>query len=33
MGPHQDANMADASLQARVILTILDNVLQIFDED
>lgn len=33
MGPHKGANMADASLQARVVLTILDNVLQIFDED
>nr|AAO37759.1 GTPase activating protein [Plenodomus lingam] len=32
MGPHK-GNMADAGLQARVIITILDNVLQIFDED
>ncbi|KAL5113821.1 Rho GTPase-activating protein [Pleosporales sp. CAS-2024a] len=33
MGPHKGNNMADAGLQARVIITILDNVLQIFDED
>jgi hypothetical protein len=33
MGPHSGNNMADAGLQARVIITILDNVLQIFDED
>ncbi|KAF1966908.1 RhoGAP-domain-containing protein [Bimuria novae-zelandiae CBS 107.79] len=33
MGPHQGGNMADAGLQARVVITILDNVLQIFDED
>lgn len=33
MGPHKGNNMADAGLQARVIVTILDNVLQIFDED
>ncbi|KAF2245074.1 RhoGAP-domain-containing protein [Trematosphaeria pertusa] len=33
MGPHKGSNMADAGLQARVIITILDNVLQIFDED
>ena len=33
MGPHKGTNMADAGLQARVIITILDNVLQIFDED
>lgn len=33
MGPHKGNNMADAGLQAKVILTILDNVLQIFDED
>jgi len=33
MGPHTGNNMADASLQARVITTMLDNVLQIFDED
>lgn len=33
MGPHKGNNMADAGLQARVITTILDNVLQIFDED
>jgi hypothetical protein len=33
MGPHQGNNMADAGLQARVVITILDNVLQIFDED
>ncbi|KAL5374199.1 hypothetical protein DPSP01_012110 [Paraphaeosphaeria sporulosa] len=33
MGPHQGNNMADAGLQARVIITILENVLQIFDED
>ncbi|KAF2105290.1 Rho GTPase-like protein activator [Lophiotrema nucula] len=33
MGPHKGNNMADAGLQARVVITILDNVLQIFDED
>ncbi|KAF1913576.1 hypothetical protein BDU57DRAFT_540981 [Ampelomyces quisqualis] len=33
MGPHKGNNMADAGLQARVIITILDNVMQIFDED
>ncbi|KAF2205100.1 RhoGAP-domain-containing protein [Delitschia confertaspora ATCC 74209] len=33
MGPHTGNNMADAGLQARVVLTILDNALQIFDED
>lgn len=33
MGPHQGSTMADAGLQARVIITILENVLQIFDED
>ncbi|KAF2034419.1 RhoGAP-domain-containing protein [Setomelanomma holmii] len=33
MGPHKGNNMADAGLQARVIITILDNVLQVFDED
>ncbi|KAF2176989.1 Rho GTPase-like protein activator [Zopfia rhizophila CBS 207.26] len=33
MGPHKGSNMADAGLQARVIITILDNVLEIFDED
>ncbi|KAF2643437.1 Rho GTPase-like protein activator [Massarina eburnea CBS 473.64] len=33
MGPHQGSNMSDAGLQARVVMTILDNVLQIFDED
>ncbi|KAF2786645.1 RhoGAP-domain-containing protein [Melanomma pulvis-pyrius CBS 109.77] len=33
MGPHKGNVMADAGLQARVIITILDNVLQIFDED
>ncbi|KAF2625946.1 RhoGAP-domain-containing protein [Macroventuria anomochaeta] len=33
MGPHKGNNMADAGLQARVIITILDHVLQIFDED
>lgn len=32
MGPHT-GNMADAGLQARVINTILDNALLIFDED
>jgi len=32
MGQHR-GQMADAGLQARVIVTILDNVYQIFDED
>ncbi|KAF2867171.1 hypothetical protein BDV95DRAFT_185845 [Massariosphaeria phaeospora] len=33
MGPHQGNNMADAGLQARVVVTILDNAFEIFDED
>lgn len=32
MGPHRGP-MSDAGLQARVVITILDNVFQIFDED
>lgn len=33
MGPHTGPDMSGAGLQARVVMTILDNVLQIFDED
>jgi hypothetical protein len=32
MGPHH-GSMADAALQPRVIETVLQNALQIFDED
>jgi hypothetical protein len=33
MGPHSGSNLTDAGHQARVLITILDNSLQIFDED
>ena len=33
MGQHRGGQVADAALQARVVDTILQNTLQIFDED
>jgi len=33
MGDHTGPNMADSGHQARVVITILDNALEIFDED